>query len=621
MHLSQTRQLDSPSGVLVHAMHWILRCLQIFFLHSLISQTVWANAVWAEENMPAMSLAPYLSTMLDPSGAVTIDQVVAGEAPEFSKNTQKTTAFGFTTDAVWLKFKIHNPTDRDLHISAILNSARLDHFTWHVVSDSEVVDSISGGAADGLRLQFARFPKIEVEIPAGSTKTIYTRSQSRTSQWLDLQIGCREAVNHNVLLSAMSDMALIGFCLAVFISSVLLGYIQRQRFYLYLGGFACSFLLYYLIFYGYLRLLWPDIPLWVEREAFGIICGISVLVFVKFNAAILGLHESTLRVRICHYMAIGFALLSLLAFVLLEFILAVQCFALMQALAYLCGSVALLWHLRPIQSSRIPHMATWFTWGLFIILLNLQFSNIIPIYISFGVLQQFFVPIILGGFIFSVAQHQQTLDSLKLDLEKSQRAETSARLSALRYQINPHFLFNTLTSIDALSTSAPERIHELIGKLSTFLRLRLIDSNNGLTKLRNELESLRAYIFIEKMRFGTSLSADFKIAPESEDFLLPEMILQPLVENAIKYGFDEDRDVDLLIKSTVTGGRLRITVSNPGTLGGGDSDERGLRIGLDNIRSRLRLYYFGDASFTISQLQSRVLATLEIPQLQSQWKN
>lgn len=415
----------------------------------------------------------------------------------------------------------------------------------------------------------------------------------------------------------MSDMALIGFCLAVFTSSVLLGYIQRQRFYLYLGGFACSFLLYYSIFNGYLRLLWPDLPLWVEREAFGIICGIGVLVFVKFNAAILGLHKSTLRVRICHYMAIGFTLLSLLAFVFLEFIVALQCFALMQGLAYLCGSVALLWHLRPIQYSRIPLMATWFTWGLLIILLNLQFSNISPIYISFGVLQQFFVPIILGGFIFSVAQHQQTLDSLKLDLEKSQRAETSARLSALRYQINPHFLFNTLTSIDALSTSAPGRIPELIAKLSTFLRLRLIDSNNGLTKLRNELESLRAYIFIEKMRFGASLSADFKIAPESEDFLLPEMILQPLVENAIKYGFDEDRDVDLLIKSTVASGRLRITVSNPGTLSGGDSDERALRIGLENIRSRLRLYYFGDASFTISELQSRVLATLEIPQLQN----
>jgi hypothetical protein len=572
-----------------------------------------ADGVWAEEMMPVQSLAPHLSIMVDPTAMLGIDEVLAGETPPFEPNTRRVPSFGFTRDAVWLKFEIRNAGEEDQRLTAILNSARLDHFTWHVVEGGRLVQSLNAGAADDQRSRLYRFPRLVIDVPAGGAKTVYARSQSRTSQWLDLRIGCEQAINRSVVVEAMSDLALVGFSFAVILFSLLFCFLQRQRFYLFLGSFAFTYVVYYAIFNGYLRLLWPDLPLWVEREAFGVICGLSVLVFTLFNSSILGLMQSTMRVRVSQRMAHGFAILTVLLFVVLDFSVAIQWFALIQALTYLCGSLAVLWHPKRREVSHTPLMVTWFGWGIFVALLGLQFSNLIPVFIPFILIQQLFVPVILGGFFLSVAYHQRTLDGLMLDLAESQRAETSARLSALRYQINPHFLFNTLTSIDALSRSAPGRIPALVGKLATFLRLRLLDSKDGRSSLRQEMESLRAYLDIERLRFGDALKAVFQIAPASLDVMVPELILQPLVENAVKYGFDEDRDVEIRIESTVADGRLCIVVANPGSLDGGSNPDSGFGIGIENIRARLKLYY-GDAGvFSITQDQDRVVARIEIP--------
>jgi signal transduction histidine kinase len=572
-----------------------------------------ADEVSAVEMMPVQSLAPHLSIMVDPTAELGIDEVLAGATPPFERNTSNIPSFGFTSAAVWLKFEIRNAGEEDQRLTTILNSARLDHFTWHVVEDGRVVQSLDAGAADEQRAKLYRFPRLVIDIPAGGVLTVYARSQSRTSQWLDLRIGCEQAINRSVVVEAMSDLALIGFSFAVAFFSLLFCFLQRQRFYLFLGSFAFTYLAYYAIFNGYLRLLWPALPLWVEREAFGVICGLSVLVFTQFNSSILGLYQSRRRVRVSQGMAHGFAILTVLLFVVLDFSVAIQWFALVQALTYLCGSLAVLLHPKRREVSRIPLMVTWFGWGIFVALLGLQFSNFVPIFIPFGLIQQLFVPVILGGFFLSVAYHQRTLDGLMLDLAKSQRAETSARLSALRYQINPHFLFNTLTSIDALSRSAPARIPELVGKLASFLRLRLLDSKDGRASLRQEMESLRAYLDIERLRFGDALKADFQIAPASLDAMVPELILQPLVENAVKYGFDEDRDVEIRIESAVADGRLCIVVTNPGSLDMGGNLDSGFGIGIENIRARLKLYYGDDAKFSIIQDHDHVVARIEIP--------
>jgi hypothetical protein len=611
------RTLCSPESIMIDAVRCAARLLMgwVWVMSPMASAK--ADVIWAEEMMEATSLSRHLSFMIDPTAKLGIEDVLSGGAPPFKPNKDKIPSFGFTRDAVWLKFEIRNAGVESQQLTAILHSARLDHFTWYVVDGGKVVQTQKAGAADERTSRLYRFPRVKIDIPAGETRVVFARSQSKTSQWLDLRIGSEQAIDRSVVVDAMSDLMLVGFSFAVVVFSLLFCFLQRQVFYLFLGSFSFTYLVYYAIFRGYLRLLLPDLPMWVEREAFGMICGLSVLVFILFNGSILGLNQSTSRVRASQRMADGFAVLCVLLFVVLDYAIAIQWFALVQGVTYLCGSFAVLMHPKRSEVSYIPLMVTWFGWGIFVALLGLQFSNLIPVFVPFGLVQQLFVPVILGGFFLSVAHHQRTLDGLKLDLAKSQRAETHARLDALRYQINPHFLFNTLTSIDALSRSAPTRIPELVGKLATFLRLRLLDSDDGLATLRQEVETLRAYLEIEQLRFGDSLKARFRIAPETLNVMVPELILQPLVENVVKYGFDEDCDVEVIIESMMIQNRLRICISNPGELKSGTGKESSLGIGIENTRARLKLFYGEQASFSLTEDQGLVTATIELPDLQS----
>ena len=111
----------------------------------------------------------------------------------------------------------------------------------------------------------------------------------------------------------------------------------------------------------------------------------------------------------------------------------------------------------------------------------------------------------------------------------------AARVEALASQINPHFLFNTLTSISSLIRSQPETARTLIVKLSGLLR-RLLRSQEHFVTLREELEAIDEYLDIESIRFGPKLHIEKSIEPDSLDVVVPSMLLQPLVENSIKHG-------------------------------------------------------------------------------------
>jgi hypothetical protein len=571
-----------------------------------------AEVVVPDGRLPATRLAPHLSIMEDSSARLEIEDVLAMDPGAFLPNVQRTPSFGFTRSVIWLKFDVRSVDDRTHQLAAIVQSARLDRLTWYIVDGSRVVETREAGALVYSE-PYYRLPRIEFDLPAGELRTIYVRSESRTSQWLDLKMGCVSEVNRSVILEAMFDVSLIGFTSAVVLFGIVFTFLQRQQYYLFLSAFAATYLFYYLIFNGYVRLIFPSVPLWVERELFGMICGMCIVVFTRFNRVFLEMRNSVPRILIAQRVAETAGILSILSFVVLDFSTAIRIFGIFQAVAYLVGSFSIVWQVRTFKmKGKTPLLFTWFSWGLFVILLNLQFTNFLPVLMPYGLLQQLFVPVILSGFFIAVAYYQLTIEAVMLELAQSQRAETSARLAALRYQINPHFLFNALTSIDALSRSEPSKIPELIRQLATFLRLRLLDSKNGLASLRQEIESLRAYLDIEHLRFGETLNARFQLAPESLDWMVPELVLQPLVENALKYGFDEDCNTDILIDSAVINGRLRIRVTNPGKLDAETNPESGFGIGIENIRSRLRLHFGDHARFHIVQEQDQVIATILI---------
>jgi two-component system LytT family sensor kinase len=205
-------------------------------------------------------------------------------------------------------------------------------------------------------------------------------------------------------------------------------------------------------------------------------------------------------------------------------------------------------------------------------------------------------------------------------LEEQEKLLLTARVEALASQINPHFLFNTLTSIQSLIRSNPETARTVVVKLSGLLR-RLLRSRDHFVTLREELESIDEYLDIEMIRFGPQLNVEKQISPDTLDVIVPSMILQPLVENSIKHGFS--RKVGggrIVIRSVRQNGHAIIEIEDDGL---GMTDERlntALTdgIGLSNVNERLSVIYGAAYRVRITSVPNLgTIIRLEIPDMVS----
>jgi len=203
-------------------------------------------------------------------------------------------------------------------------------------------------------------------------------------------------------------------------------------------------------------------------------------------------------------------------------------------------------------------------------------------------------------------------------LQEQEKLLLAAKIEALKSQINPHFLFNTLASISSLIRSQPDTARTLIIKLSGLLR-RLIRSHQHFVTLREELEAIDEYLDIEVARFGPKLQVRKHISADTMDVIVPSMILQPLVENSIKHGLARKVGPgSIVIRSWREHGRAVIEVEDDGM---GFLLERleepmASGIGLANVRERLRVIYGATYQLTLdSQPGAGTRARIEIPEL------
>ena len=197
---------------------------------------------------------------------------------------------------------------------------------------------------------------------------------------------------------------------------------------------------------------------------------------------------------------------------------------------------------------------------------------------------------------------------------------TKAQLHALKMQIHPHFLFNTLNSISALLHKDPESADEMVGSLGDFLRLTLQNSGAEEVRLEKEMEFLKCYLEIEQIRFHDRLIASFELDLETLDASVPNMLFQPIIENAIKHGIAERTDLGHIeIRTKRHDGKLRITIKDdgPGLAGGLDAGA-GEGIGLRNTRARLNHLYGNDHYFSLENIPGGgLLVTVDIPFIKS----
>lgn len=182
------------------------------------------------------------------------------------------------------------------------------------------------------------------------------------------------------------------------------------------------------------------------------------------------------------------------------------------------------------------------------------------------------------------------LQEAKVAATKASHAATVARLAALRYQLNPHFLFNTLNSISSLViTRRNVQAEAMLTRLADFLRVTLESESAGQT-LEQELETISAYLAIERIRVGDRLAIDIHCPPALRDCEVPHFILQPLVENAVKHGMAEQgAPVTIRIEARREGDDLLIAVEDDGRLR--NPPRGGTGIGLRNISERLDALY------------------------------
>jgi two-component system LytT family sensor kinase len=185
-------------------------------------------------------------------------------------------------------------------------------------------------------------------------------------------------------------------------------------------------------------------------------------------------------------------------------------------------------------------------------------------------------------------------------------------LKMLRSQINPHFLFNSLNSVSSLTITDPEKAREMVVKLSEFMRYALSRKDEQPVSLQNELENLRLYLDIEKVRFGDKLITEENIDSECLEFKIPVMLLQPLYENAVKHGvYESTESVKIVTQAKVIDGFVEITISN--NYDAAPSMRRGTGTGLLNVTRRLELFYGNKASIKTTKENGLYTVIIYIP--------
>lgn len=195
---------------------------------------------------------------------------------------------------------------------------------------------------------------------------------------------------------------------------------------------------------------------------------------------------------------------------------------------------------------------------------------------------------------------------------QSSALANKAQLEMLRYQLNPHFLFNALNSIRASVDEDATRAKQMITQLSEFLRYSLLHESAKKIPLRDEIEAVRNYLAIEKIRFEDKLMVEFDVEKPAEDFKVPCFLLNPLVENAVKHGLQTSpKPLRIKISACLHENTLLLEVSNTGSLQNG-ARQNGNGIGLKNVRERIEKLFGDNGKFELSQKNNLVKARIEL---------
>jgi len=258
------------------------------------------------------------------------------------------------------------------------------------------------------------------------------------------------------------------------------------------------------------------------------------------------------------------------------------------------------------------------------------YSYFLPSYFLYGVLEKVpfpvlthlfeinFITIALWCCLYLGYKIWEEWNDQKYQLEQERTLLRTAQLEMLKYQLNPHFLFNTLSSLRGLITIEPLRAREMVTQISEFLRYSLLEGKNNEVQLLKEIEIIRLYLNIEQVRYDEDLVIKFDISPDTNDFMIPIFLIHPLVENAVKHGMQtSELPLKIYVHTEVTNNTLKIDVTNTGKWLEKENKAKtpNTGIGLQNIQKRLEHTYPGNSTFEIIKDHNfvKVIITINYP--------
>lgn len=256
------------------------------------------------------------------------------------------------------------------------------------------------------------------------------------------------------------------------------------------------------------------------------------------------------------------------------------------------------------------------TYSYFIMAYLFEGASIkVPFYIMTHLFEINFIAIALWTCLYLGYKIWEEWNEQRYQLEHERALLRTSQLEMLKYQLNPHFLFNTLSSLRGLITIEPLKAREIVTQISEFLRYSLLEGKNNEVQLIKEIEMIKLYLSIEQVRYNEDLYVEFDICPDAKDFMIPIFLIHPLVENAVKHGMQTSPlPLNIFVCTKVSDHTLQIEVKNTGKWLDKENkgNTRSTGIGLKNIQLRLEHSYPGNHTFEIIKEPDFVKVSINI---------
>ncbi len=522
-------------------------------------------------------------------------------------------SFGYVSGVLWGRCVLRNASDQPQNLVVELEMSQLSHLEWFIQSGTEAPRRSFGGSHDP-GLHPYRFPSTALSLAPGESATVYCRIHSDAAVWLPFVAGTETALWQHRFQRDAIDYIYFGLGLALSGLGVGLTLIYRRKVFLFAALLPLAFISYYCLLFGYYHHLPWAWPAWVGREGVLIADAAVVGYFLLFIRSFIATPAETWMAKLL--LGIGLLLPGLTVVLTLALPFKVASYLCHGAVVtvYLLVAIQMFsvaWRQRLVEGVLLAGSCLVALMGK--VFLVLQWTVVVPILIApMEVLRLasiiiFVLPLLACVF----AQRSELL--LAVRLAAAQRATAVAEATQLRAQLNPHFLLNTLNSIDTLSHDDPGKIPALVHRLAFFLRRCLLPPATVHPTLGEELGAIRNYLEIEHVRYGDRLQVAFIVPAEVAALRLPEFLLQPLVENALKFGFQGQTTLQVRLGADIVAKTLRIWVENQGRLALAEPARRYPGLGVDNVRLRLNLIYGERASFDLREVDGWVRAEIQLP--------